>query len=53
MNDFDYDIVQKKRLVASARKQKCGSKSKKCSLPSDNLTAAQLKAKNGLCLPAI
>lgn len=47
MNDFDYDSMQKKKLCASARKQKNGSKSKKCSLPSDHLTAAQLRAKNG------
>ena len=47
MNDFDYDAMQKKKLCASARKQKNGSKSRKCSLPSDHLTAAQLRAKNG------
>lgn len=50
MNEFDYEVVQKKRLVASARKQKNGCRSRKCSLPSDNLTAAQLRAKNS---PAI
>lgn len=47
MNDFDYDSMQKKKLCASARKCKNGSKSRKCSLPSDHLTAAQLRAKNG------
>ena len=50
MNEFDYEVVQKKRLVASARKQKNGCRSRKCSLPSDHLTAAQLRAKNS---PAI
>ena len=47
MNDFDYDAMRKKKLCASARKQKNGCKSRKCSLPSDHLTAAQLRAKNG------
>lgn len=47
MNEFDYDAMQKKKLCASARKQKNGSKSRKCSLPSDHLTAAQMRAKNG------
>lgn len=47
MNDFDYDAMQKKKLCASARKCKNGSKSRKCSLPSDYMTAAQLRAKNG------
>lgn len=47
MNDFDFDVMQKKRLNASARARVCGSKSKKCGLPSDHLTPAQLKAKSG------
>ncbi len=47
MNDFEYDAMQKKRVAAGARGRVCGSKSKKCGLPSDHLTAAQLKAKNG------
>ena len=47
MNEFDYDAMQKKKLCASARKQKNGCKSRKCSLPSDHLTAAQMRAKNG------
>ncbi len=47
MNDFDFDVMQKKRLNASARARVCGSKSKRCGLPSDHLTPAQLKAKSG------
>lgn len=47
MNDFDYDAMQKKRIARGAQHKRCGSKSKKCSLPSDNLTPAQKRALNG------
>ena len=47
MNDFDYDALQKKRIAAGARHMKRGSRSKRCSLPSANLTPAQLKRRNG------
>lgn len=47
MNDFDYEVMQKKRMASSARKKKNGSKSKACFLPSDNLTPAQLRKLNG------
>ena len=47
MNDFDYDALQKKRIAASAKHRVCGSKSRKCSLPHDNLTPAQMKAMSG------
>lgn len=47
MNDFDYDVLQKKRIAAGARHMRRGSRSKRCSLPSDNLTPAQLKRRNG------
>ena len=47
MNDFDYDVLQKKRTAAGARHMKRGSRSKRCSLSSDNLTPAQLKRRNG------
>lgn len=47
MNDFDYDAMQKKRIAAGARHMKRGSRSKRCSLPSDHLTPAQLKRRNG------
>lgn len=47
MNDFDYDAMQKKRIARGAQHKRCGSKSKNCSLPSDNLTPAQMRALNG------
>lgn len=47
MNDFDFEVMQKKKLSAGARHRVCGSKSKRCGLPSDHLTPAQLKAKSG------
>lgn len=47
MTDFEYDIKQKKQIARSAFSRKNGSKSKYCSLPSDNMTAAQWKKRNG------
>lgn len=47
MNDFDYDVMQKKRIARGAFNRKGGSKSKKCSLPSDNLTEAQKRKLSG------
>ena len=47
MNDFDFDVLEKKRIAASARHRVCGSKSKHCFLPSDRLTKAQLAKRNG------
>ena len=41
MNDFDYDVMQKKRIARGA------AHIKGCSLPSDNLTAAQKRRLNG------
>ena len=47
MHDFDYDAMQKKRIVRGASHMKHSSKSKKCTLPSDYLTAAQKRRLNG------
>lgn len=47
MNDFDYDCYQKKQIARQAQHRKRGSKSKKCSLPSDNMTHKQWKERNG------
>ncbi len=47
MRDFDYDVWQKKILARSAAHKKNGSKSKKCTLPSDHLTEAQKRQLNG------
>ena len=45
MNDFD--VMTKKRIARGASARKCGSKSRRCTLPSDYLTDAQKKARNG------
>lgn len=47
MHDFDFDVMQKKQIARSARHRVCGSKSKKCGLPSDHITEAQWKKRNG------
>jgi hypothetical protein len=47
MHDFDYDVLEKKRIASGARHRKRGSKSKKCTLPSDYLTSKQKKRLNG------
>ena len=47
MHEFDYDAMQKKRIARGASHMKRGSKSKKCTLPSDYLTAAQKRRLNG------
>ena len=45
MHDFDYDAMQKKRIAhGAAHMKRC---SKKCTLPSDYLTAAQKRRLNG------
>lgn len=47
MHDFDYDVMQKKRIASGAAHRKRGAKSKKCTLPHDNLTKKELKALSG------
>ena len=47
MNDFDFDVLQKKRIARGAYHRKNGSKSKRCTLPSDYLTAAEKRKLNG------
>lgn len=47
MNDFDYDVMLKKRIARGAIAKKNGCKSKKCTLPQDYMTAAELKRRNG------
>ena len=46
-NPFYDDLKERKAPVASASHRKCGAKSHKCSLPSDNLTPAQKRKLNG------
>lgn len=45
--DFNADIREKKSLASGAKHRKSGSKSKKCTLPSDNLTIKEKNALNG------
>lgn len=47
MHDFDYDVMQKKSIARGAAHRKRGAKSKKCTLPHDNLTKKELKALSG------
>lgn len=47
MNEFEYDVWQKKIIARQASHRKRGSKSKKCSLLSDHLTNKQWKEMNG------
>lgn len=47
MTDFDYEVMQKKRTASGAFHKKGGSKSKRCTMPSDYLTPAQKKKLNG------
>lgn len=47
MNDFDYEVKQKKDIARSAAHRVCGGKSSKCDLPSDRLTEAQKRALSG------
>lgn len=46
-NPFYDDVKSRKAEAAGARHRVCGAKSKKCSLPSDNLTDAQRRKLNG------
>lgn len=41
MTEFDYEVLQRKRLAGQARYKKNGSKSKKCPLTTDNMTRKQ------------
>lgn len=47
MNEFDYDVRQRKRIASGAFRRKCGSKSRKCSLPTDYMTQKEWKERNG------
>lgn len=44
---FEQEVRQRKSLVPSSRRKKCGSKSKKCTLPSDFLTEKQIRERHG------
>lgn len=47
MNDFDYDVMQKKRTGTGDRHRKRGSRSRKCALPCDYMTDAQVRGMSG------
>ena len=47
MNDFDFDVMQKKRIAQGARHRVSRSKSKKCTLPYERLTPSQVKKLSG------
>lgn len=47
MHDFEYDVMQKRRIANQARYRKNGSKSKKCSLGIDYMTKKQWKERCG------
>lgn len=47
MNEFDYEVKSRKSLVPSAKKRRDGSKSRKCSLPSDHLSRKEWNERNG------
>lgn len=47
MTEFDYDCYKKKNVAHSAARRKCGSKSKRCTLPSDHMTAKQWNERCG------
>lgn len=46
LEDFDYDVLQKKRTARGAQHRK-GSKSKRCILPHELMTKKELRAMNG------
>lgn len=47
MTDFDFDVMQKKGIASGAFHRKRGSRSKKCTMPSDLLTTSQRNKLNG------
>lgn len=47
MSAFTQDVIQRKDLARQSRHRKNGSKSKKCSLPSDKITQKQWKDRCG------
>ena len=53
MNDIEFilkeDIKKKKQAGSGYRYKKNGSKSKKCSLPSDHLSKKEIEKMNGEC----
>lgn len=47
MTDFDYDVMQRKRIARMAKYRKGGSKSKKCPMSTDHMTRKQWEERCG------
>lgn len=47
MTDFDFEVKEKKDVARSAKYKVNGSKSRKCTLPTDYMTPSQIKKMNG------
>lgn len=47
MNEFDWEVLQRRRTANSAKNRKNGRRSTKCSLPSDGMSKKQWKERNG------
>ena len=50
MNDFDYDIMERRRIARQAKYRKCGSRSRKCSLSTDGMTRKEWEKRNGVVM---
>lgn len=47
MNDFEYDVMEKKRIARMAKYRRNGSKSKKCPMSTDHMTRKQWEERCG------
>ena len=47
MNDFEYDVMEKKRIARMAKYRRSGSKSKKCPMSTDHMTRKQWEERCG------
>lgn len=47
MNDFQHEVMERRRMARNAAHKKNGSKSKKCTLPHDGLSKKELMKLNG------
>lgn len=47
MSEFFQEVADRKRLVRSFGRKRCGSKSKKCTLRTDNMTNKQIERMSG------
>ena len=47
MNEFYEEVLERKAVASGARHKKSGAHSKSCSMPTDTMTAAEIKKLNG------